>query len=441
MPGPSSSTVSRHPVAVAGARVPRHRGAGVAGGVVDQVGERPGASWSAPPGHRHAAPVDGAQRSTGTARGGRAASARRPAPPGRRSPRRRRRAPRRRAASTSRSSSRASSRASSASTARATVGQSAPSPSRSATSRSVRMAATGLRSSWRRVGHELALARADALQPAEHGVHRAGQAADLVAAWPGSGTRRCIVVAADRLDLGPDGLDRPQRPPHQPPRHQAPPARPAPGSPTHSARRTASTLRCRPRRPGRRPHGHGAPGRVDLAEIRSSGWRVTVGRPVERSSRCRPPPGRRPAGRGQLLGPRLPAGRRRRPGRRPPGRAARHAVARRLPRVSPAGARAGVRAGVVARRRLPRRPLPRPVLRRLRRPRDVASSGRPRAARSSTAGRHPGRRLVDGLLRVAAERRSATSSTPCSARRAAGRAGCPRPSAPAASRRRPRPRR
>ena len=84
------------------------------------------------------------------------------------------------------------------------------------TSSPVRMAVSGLRSSCEASATKRRCRAADVLQPGQHVVHRAGQAADLVV---GAGLRDALrqVGAGDRGDRAADLLHRPQRAPdHQP---------------------------------------------------------------------------------------------------------------------------------------------------------------------------------------------------------------------------------
>jgi hypothetical protein len=135
----------------------------------------------------------------------------------------------------------ASMRASSPSTPAATARQSAASPSMSATSTSVRMLATGLRSSCEASDTNWRWRRADCSS-------RASMAFIVRARRPisspeaGSGTRRCMVappMASTSARMASTGRSA------RPTSAHATPAtsRTSPGSPHHSARRTASTLR------------------------------------------------------------------------------------------------------------------------------------------------------------------------------------------------------
>ena len=72
----------------------------------------------------------------------------------------------------------------------------------------------------RRVGDEAPLTVDRGADTLEHPVHRPRQARDLVVPWR-HGHPTLEVGAADRGDLGSDGLDRPQRSSHEPPHEDA----------------------------------------------------------------------------------------------------------------------------------------------------------------------------------------------------------------------------
>ena len=139
----------------------------------------------------------------------------------------------------------ASRRASSASSRSATAGHSSAVAVRWATSSSVRMAATGLRSSWDASATKRCWRTRRVLEAVEHGVHRLGQPGHLVAR-AGHGHPAVEGGAADGLDLG-RGSPRPgagrarratqARTPTSPTRS---------GNATSSPSCTASTLRCTP---------------------------------------------------------------------------------------------------------------------------------------------------------------------------------------------------
>ena len=168
----------------------------------------------------------------------------------------------------------ASSRASSASSRSATAGHSSAVAVRWATSSSVRMAATGLRSSWEASATNRCWRDGRVLEPVEHGVHRLGQPGHLVARR-GHGHPAVERGAADRLDLGPDRLDRPQGPPGERPRRgSADHARRGAGTRRAGRSRTASTLRCtlRAATPRRGRHQLGRPG-SSVCDRQRSRWR------------------------------------------------------------------------------------------------------------------------------------------------------------------------